>query len=423
MLAGRMNRPEPLPMTAILFTNARIVDGSAPEPSEPVSVLVENDRIREVGATVTSMFAETVDLHDRILMPGLIDCHVHVIAGSASLGQNAAWPDSYVAAKAAGILRGMLMRGFTTVRDLGGADYGLVRAIEDGLMLAPRLVICGKALSQTGGHCDFRGRFDDRPTPQTGISLGSLGIVCDGVSEVRRAARAQIKGGAQFIKIMANGGCASPTDPIHFLGFAEEEVRACVEEARMAGTYVAAHLYTDESIQRSLTAGVHSLEHCNLIRPATATLAAQLGAVAVPTQVTYEQLAAEGGSLGFPPDSIAKVEVVRSAGMEALAILREAGVTMAYGTDLLGEMHRHQSEEFVIRGRVLPAQMVIASATHIAARLCRMEGQIGVVAPGAFADLIVVDGDPLRDLSLLTGQGAHMPLIMKGGEVVKRGTL
>jgi imidazolonepropionase-like amidohydrolase len=222
---------------------------------------------------------------------------------------------------------------------------------------------------------------------------------------------------------MANGGCASPTDPIHFLGFAEEEVRACVEEARMAGTYVAAHLYTDESIQRSLTAGVHSLEHCNLIRPATAMLAAQLGAVAVPTQVTYEQLAAEGGSLGFPPDSIAKVEVVRSAGMEALAILREAGVTMAYGTDLLGEMHRHQSEEFVIRGRVLPAQMVIASATHIAARLCRMEGQIGVVAPGAFADLIVVDGDPLRDLSLLTGQGAHLPLIMKGGEAVKRGTL
>jgi imidazolonepropionase-like amidohydrolase len=410
-------------MTAILFTNARIVDGTAPEPSAPTSVLVEDGLIREVGRNVTSMFAQTIDLDDKILMPGLIDCHVHVIAGSASLAQNAAWPDSYVAAKAAKILHGMLLRGFTTVRDMGGADYGLVRALEDGLIEGPRLVICGKALSQTGGHCDFRGRFDDRPTLRTGHSLGSLGRVVDGVPEVRRAAREEIKGGAQFIKIMANGGCASPTDPIHFLGFAEEELRAVVEEARMAGTYVSAHLYTDESIARSLAAGVHSLEHCNLIRPATATLAAQLGAVAVPTQVTYEQLAAEGGSLGFPPESVEKVEVVRAAGMEALALLREAGVTMAYGTDLLGEMHRHQSEEFVIRGRVLPAQMVIASATHIAARLCRMEGRIGTIAPGAHADLIVVDGDPLRDLSLLTGQGAHLPLILKGGEVVKRGAM
>jgi imidazolonepropionase-like amidohydrolase len=408
---------------AMLFTNARIVDGTAPEPSEPTCVLVENDRIREVGPSVTSMFADTIDLNGKILMPGLIDCHVHVIAGSANLGQNAAWPDSYVAAKSASIMRAMLHRGFTTVRDVGGADHGLQRAVEEGLFLGPRLVISGKALSQTGGHCDFRGRFDDRPTQFSGHSLGSLGRVCDGVPEVRRAAREEIKAGAQFIKIMANGGCASPTDPIHFLGFAEEELRAVVEEARMAGTYVSAHLYTDESIHRSLVCGVHSLEHCNLIRPATATYAAQLGAVAVPTQVTYEHLASEGVAMGFPPDSMAKVEVVRKAGMEALSILREAGVTMAYGTDLLGEMHRHQSEEFVIRGRVMPAQAVIASATHIAAKLCGMEGQIGVIAPGAHADLIVVDGDPLQDLSLLTEQGAHMSLIVKGGAVIRRGTL
>jgi imidazolonepropionase-like amidohydrolase len=410
-------------MATTLFTNARIVDGTAAERGAPVSVLVEGKHIREVGSRISSTGAETIDLGGRTLMPGLIDCHVHVIAVVANLGANAALPDAYVTAKSAVIMREMLMRGFTTVRDVGGATKGLARAVEEDLFPSPRLVICGKALSQTGGHCDFRGPFDDRPTLQYGHSLGSLGRVCDGVPDVRRAAREEIKSGAQFIKIMANGGCASPTDPIHFMGFAEEEVRAAVEEARMAGTYVSAHLYTDESIRRSLECGVHSLEHCNLIESATAALAAAKGAVAVPTQVTYEMLAQEGASLGFPPDSVRKVEVVRSRGMEALGLLRDAGVTMAYGTDLLAEMHRHQSEEFVIRGRVLPAHDVIASATHIAAKLCRMEGEIGVIAPGAHADLIVVDGNPLADLSLLTRQGAHMPIIMKAGAFAKRTAL
>ncbi len=407
-------------MAATLFTNARIVDGTAPEPGPPVGVLVEAGRIREVGEGLASSVAEVIDLRGRTLMPGLIDCHVHVIAVLADLGRNAMLPDAYVAARSALVMRGMLMRGFTTVRDMGGANGGLLRAVQEGLFPAPRLVICGKALSQTGGHCDFRGAYDDRPTRQFGHPLGALGRVCDGVPELRRAAREEVKNGARFVKIMANGGCASPSDPIDFLGFAEEEVRAAVEEARMAGTYVAAHLYTADSIRRSLQCGVHSLEHCNLIDTGAALLAAEKGAVAVPTQVTYEMLAAEGAALGFPPDSVRKVEVVREAGMEALGLLRAAGVAMAYGTDLLGDMHRHQSEEFVIRGRALPAQEVIASATHVAAKLCRMEGEIGVVAPGACADLVVVDGDPLADLSLLTRQGEHMPIIMQGGEFAKR---
>ncbi len=407
-------------MATILFTNARIVDGGADEPGPPVCVLVEDARIKEVGARLRSEAAEVIDLGGRTLMPGLIDCHVHVVAVSANLGANAQLPDAYVAAKAALVMRDMLGRGFTTVRDMGGAVGGLVRAVDEELFPAPRLVICGKALSQTGGHCDFRGPYNDRPVSAYGHPLGAMGRVCDGVPDIRRAAREEIKGGARFIKIMANGGCASPTDPIHFLGFAEEELRAAVEEARMAGTYVSAHLYTDESIRRSLDCGVHSLEHCNLIEAPTAALAAAKGAVAVPTQVTYEMLAAEGAGLGFPPDSVQKVEVVRAAGMRALRLLREAGVTMAYGTDLLGDMHRHQSEEFVIRGRVMPACEVIASATGIAAKLCRMEGEVGVVAPGAYADLLVVDGNPLADLSLLTGQGAHMPVIMKNGAFAKR---
>lgn len=407
-------------MTAILFRNARIVDGTRPERGEPTCVLVEDDAIREVGPDLRSASAESIDLKGRTLMPGLVDCHVHVVAGLADLGRNAMLPDSLVMARAITIMRDMLMRGFTTVRDVGGADHGIRVAAEEGHFPAPRLVISGKALSQTGGHCDFRGRFDDRPAPTVSFRLGLLGRLVDGVDAVRRAAREEIKAGADFVKVMANGGVASPTDPIHFLGFSKDELRAAVEEAAGAGTYVAAHLYTDAAIDRAVECGIHSLEHCNLIQSATARRAAEAGCFAIPTLVTYDKLASEGASVGLPPASVAKVDTVRLAGMDSLAIMREAGLPMAFGTDLLGEMHRHQSEEFVIRGRALPPHEVIASATHVAARLLRMEGKVGCVLPGAHADLVVVDGDPLADLALLTGQGRHMPIIIQGGRFVKR---
>ncbi len=410
-------------MASTLFTNARIVDGTAPEPAAPVSVLVEGGTIREVGKSVASAKAKVVDLRGRTLMPGLIDAHVHVVAGVADLGLNSRLPDSLVTARSFVIMREMLMRGFTTVRDVGGADFGLKQATEEGHFPTPRLVISGKALSQTGGHADFRGRYDDRTAVTDRHRLGALGRTCDGLDQVRRAAREEMKGGADFIKIMANGGCASPTDPIHFLGFSVSELEAIVEEAKMAGTYVSAHVYTDEAIRRCVEAGVHSLEHCNLIQADTARLAAARGAVAVPTLVTYDKLVSDGPRLGFPPDSVAKVDVVRSAGMNSLAIMKTAGLAMAYGSDLLGEMHRYQSEEFVIRGRALPAHEVIGSATHVAARLLKLEGKIGTIAAGAHADLIVVDGDPLKDLSLLTRQGRHMPLIMQGGAFMKRSKL
>jgi imidazolonepropionase-like amidohydrolase len=401
------------------LTNARIVDGTSDEPTQPMTVVVEGDRIREISAgRLPAGSAQVIDLHERVLMPGLIDCHVHIVAVVASLGLNATLPDSLVMARSIRLQREMLMRGFTTVRDVGGADHGQVVASEEGSVLGPRLIIAGKALSQSGGHCDFRGRFNAGPNV-FGTRLGSLGRLCDGIAEVRRAAREEIKAGATFIKIMANGGVASPTDPIHFLGFAREEIAAAVEEAENAGTYVSAHLYTDVAIRRAVECGVHSLEHCNLIEAGTAAFAAEQGAFAVPTLVTYDKLSEEGEALGIGAESIAKIDHVRLAGIGSLAIMQQAGLRMAFGTDLLGPMHRHQSEEFVIRGRVLPAKTVIASATRIAAQLCRMEGQIGVVAAGAFADLIVVDGDPLRDLSLLTRQGAHMPLIVKGGQIVK----
>lgn len=407
-------------MTSILFQNASILDGTADSALADHHVLVENGTIREVSdRPIAASSAQVVDLRGRTLMPGLIDCHVHVIATMADLGANAELPNTLVALRSAKIMREMLMRGFTTVRDLGGADHGLVMAVEEGLIEAPRLVICGKALSQTGGHTDYRGRYHHRDVEHYGDRAGAMGRVVDGVDAVRRVAREEIKGGAQFIKIMANGGVSSPTDPIAFLGFSNDEVRAAVEEARNAQTYVAAHLYTDEAIRRAVECGVISVEHGNLITPETARLVKEKGAFVVPTNVTFDYLAKEGASLGLPPSSVAKIEDVREQGLEALKILHEAGVMMAYGSDLLGEMHRHQSDEFILRGRMLPAIEVIRSATVNAARVVRQEGRLGVVAPGAHADLIVVDGDPLADLSLLTGQGRHIAAIMKAGRFHK----
>lgn len=409
-------------MTTMLIRNAKIVDGTSPEATDPVDIHIESGRFTEVGKGLKLTADEELDLKGGIVMPGLIDCHVHVIATSANLGLNAELPDSLVALRSAQLMRNMLMRGFTTVRDLGGATRGLQMAVEEKLVEAPRLVICGKALSQTGGHTDYRGPFHNRDVSYYAEKLGTLGRVCDGVPEVLRAAREELKGGAQYIKIMADGGVSSPSDPIGYLVFSEEEIRAAVMVAKNFGTYVSAHLYDDRAIVRALDCGVECIEHGNLISDDSIARIAREGQVIVPTNIAYEALARDGAKYGLPPESVAKIEDVREAGLEKLEKLYKAGATVGYGSDLLGGLHKYQSEEFAIRGRYLPADAVIRSATVDAAKVLRMEGEIGVIAPGAHADLVVVDGNPLDDLGLLASGGDHLSLILQGGKVVKQST-
>ncbi|MCR4265563.1 amidohydrolase family protein [Nitratireductor sp. ZSWI3] len=406
-------------MKTCLIKNARIVDGTRPEPTDPVDIAIENGRFAEVGTGVRFEAEEVIDLGGAIVMPGLIDCHVHVIATTADLAANALLPNALVALRARQLMADMLMRGFTTVRDLGGADIGLKKAVEEGLIEGPRLVICGKALSQTGGHTDYRGPYSNADVSFYADKLGSLGRVVDGVAEVQRATREELKNGAQFVKVMADGGVSSPSDPIGYLVFSVDELKAMVEIAKGFGTYVSGHLYADEAIVRALDCGIECIEHGNLMSDATIARVAREGIAVVPTNITYDYLAREGAKFGLPPASVAKIEDVREAGLEKLAKMHEAGVLMGYGTDLLGGMQTQQSGEFTLRGRYIPADAVIRSATVDAARVLRMEGEIGTVAPGAHADLIVVDGNPLEDLALLTGQGAHLPLIMRGGQVFK----
>jgi imidazolonepropionase-like amidohydrolase len=218
---------------------------------------------------------------------------------------------------------------------------------------------------------------------------------------------------------MANGGVSSPNDPIESIQFSREEITAIVEEAENAGLYVAAHLYTDAAIRRCVELGVHSLEHCNLISPETARMAADRGCIAVPTLVAYEALQLEGKRFGFGEAEYAKIDVVRQGGLKSLEIMRDAGLPMAFGSDLLGELRSYHVMEFELLAKVLSPEEIIRSATIVGARLCRMEGKIGVVAPGAHADLIVVDGNPLDDISLLMEDGAHLAAIMAGGRLVK----
>jgi imidazolonepropionase-like amidohydrolase len=406
-------------MTSILIKNARIVDGASEVADEPVDIAIEGGQFVEVDRQVNFDADATFDMRNGIVMPGLIDCHVHVVATTANLGANAELSNTWVALKSSHIMRDMLMRGFTTVRDLGGADISLVRAQSEGLIVGPKLVICGKALSQTGGHTDYRGPFNNRDVTYYSEKLGALGRVCDGVPDVQKAAREEIKNGAQFLKVMADGGVSSPSDPVGYQVYSEDELRAIVEIASGFGTYVAGHLYDDAAIVRALDCGITCIEHGNIMSDSTIERVAREGVFVVPTNITYDILAKEGATFGLPPASVAKIEDVRQAGLERLEKMHKAGVVMGYGSDLLGEMHPHQSGEFVLRGQYLPAQDVIRSATIDAAKVLRLEGEVGSIAVGASADLIAVDGDPLTDLSLLCGSGEHLPLIVQNGKTIK----
>ncbi len=410
-------------MAGIIFANCAVLDGTRNERREDHHVLVADELIREVSdRPLSSEFAEIVDLKGRTLMPGLIDAHVHVIAVDQVLARLAERPISLVALQAGRVLEGMLQRGFTTIRDAGGADGGLAEAVEEGLVRGPRIFPSGQALSQTGGHGDLRPRTRSVSVVACACCEAGAGLarIADGVAECRRAARDELRKGATQIKIMASGGVASPYDPVWNLQYSEEEVRAIVEEAHAWHTYVMAHAYTPEAIRRSIDFGVRSIEHGNLIDRATADHVAGADAFVVPTLVTFDAMHRFGRELGFPEVSLGKLGDVREAGLRSLETLQAAGVKIGFGTDLLGPMHRHQSREFVIRAEAMTPFDIIRSATTINAELLNRAGEIGAIAPGARADIIVVDGDPLANISLLDGQGDHLTHIMKAGVFYKK---
>lgn len=408
-------------MQSVVIQDVKILDTRSLRLSSLCNVLIQDGLIRQISPEAISAAGVTVIRgQGRTLMPGLIDCHVHVVASSFNLGAVARLPNALALLRALPIMKGMLDRGFTTVRDAGGADWALAEAVRTGLIPGPRLFCAGKALSQTGGHGDFRPRNDTlEDLCACGAKLGNIARVVDGVDACRLAVREEILKGAAQIKVMASGGVASPNDPIQNLGFSEAELRAIVEEAENANTYVMAHAYTPRAIARAVRCGVRTIEHGNLVDAETAQLMHERGAYMVPTLITYEGLANDGERYGLPAESVRKIATVRTHGLQALEILDGAGVKMGYGSDLLGETHDLHSDELLLRAQVLGAAKTLQQATLMGAEILQQEGHLGEVVEGAHADLLLVDGNPLEDISVLTRAATHVPLIMHAGQIHK----
>ncbi|MCI0509978.1 imidazolonepropionase-like amidohydrolase [Chromohalobacter marismortui] len=398
----------------LIIKHCRLFDGLNETVKDNQSVVIEDGRIRYiVDGEETSKHADVINAAGATLTPGLIDAHVHVLAASASLKQVDFMAPSYVAQFAHHSLRAMLRRGFTSVRDAAGADYGLAQAVEEGLIDGPRLFYCGKALSQTGGHGDWT-PFEGGCLCGCGAST-SISRIADGVENVQHAARDELRRGANHIKIMAGGGVASPSDPIDVLQYTEDEIRAIVWEAKAWGKYCLAHAYIPEAVSRCLEFGVRSIEHANLIDRSACELAKQREAFIVPTVSTYEALAKHGKAMGFPSVSCAKVEDVRQQGLDALDLLRDTGVQVGFGSDLLGDMQRYQMREFMLRGETFSPIEVLKQATSVNARLLEREGDIGVIRPGALADLALWEGNPDENLGVLEYPEKTLKAVFKEG--------
>ncbi len=407
-----------LEMGTLEIVNAELLNPESGDMTTGAHLVIEGDTIKEVSTGPSNGNADqTIDAKGATVMPGLIDAHVHAFLTSMDLASLSTKPMSLHAVEAARALEAMTKRGFTTVRDAAGADWGLASAVERGLIEGPRVYYSGRSISQTGGHGDPRPFSEDPAVCACGAFSSWLSHVVDGVDAVRTAVRSELRHGAKQIKLMASGGVASPTDPLMSLQMSLDEMKVATDEARDWGTYTMAHAYAPEAIRRAVEAGVRSIEHGNLLDEPVAKLMAEKDAFLVPTLVTYHTLHELGRSAGFPEVSLNKLSSVLDAGLRSLEIAKAAGVPMGYGTDLLGDAHSQQCREFTIRSEVLSPLELIRSATTVNANLLNETGRLGILKEGALADIIFVSGNPLEDINVLATPEEHLRLVMKAGRV------
>jgi len=384
-------------------------------------VLVKDNHIHSVSSTpINCRDATVIDVGGRTLMPGLIDAHAHITGLSLS-PKNVSYPASNIAVAAANYLRNSLMDGFTTIREAGGADYSIARLLAQGEIVGPRLFYSGRALTQTGGGADFRTPYE-LTDPCGHISPFSvMSVIADGVDELRRAAREELRRGASQIKLFASGGVVFPSEAHATLyEYSEAELSAAVEEAASRSTYVMAHVYTDAGIRRCLKAGVRSIEHANFAREETVAMIAEAGAFFDPTFISLAQRIESASETRLSSSIVDNLTHTISCGQQVYRWAKKYDVPIAFGTDLWGpEAQKSQVREFEMRMNLDSPTNIIRSATTTNAELLMQKGELGTIAPGAYADLLVVDGDPLTDLRVMLDPRNNLKLIMKDGVIYK----
>ena len=386
--------------------------------SDDRDVVIEGGVIADVGPNLSTKADVTIDARGKYVLPGFIDGHVHFRLATMDFRQLTVWSEVEFGVVMARLARETVERGFTTVRDLGGEVSGLMSAIRHGHTIGPRIVRAGRMLSQTGGHGDTAGGHLDVPACACSFRSDNFSIVADGPEAIRKAARHLLRDGSDFLKIHVSGGVASPTDPIDSIQYTPEEIIVAVTEATHRGTYVAAHAYSPEAIEMAVVNGVHSVEHGNLIDKRTAEIVASKGAVMVPTLATYKAMNDVGGKLGLPASNQQKNVVVYESGLESLEIAVNAGVTLGLGTDLIGETQSYQNSEFAIRAEVQSAADILRSMWITNAELCHLVGKVGVIAPGAFGDIVVSNVNPLDNIVKFADHQSSLTHVIQNGKVV-----
>src|SRR5262245_15828983 len=414
--------------SATLFKNVKVFDGKSDKLTASTSVLVVGNRIEKIGGDIAIPEKATViDADERTLMPGLIDAHWHAMLVRPTPAEAVTWDGGYANLVAGAGAADTLLRGFTTVRDGGGPAFGLKRAVDEGVVAGPRIYPSGAVITVTSGHGDFRQAFElPRTLGSARTRMEQMGgsMVADSPDEVRLRVREQLMLGATQIKLTAGGGVASPHSPLDATTFTEPELRAAVEAAENWGTYVTVHAYTSASIKRAIAAGVKCIEHGHLMDEATAKLIAEKG-VWLSIQPFPDQLAD-----AFPPGSQQRTKFSEVfAGMEiAYRMARKHKLKTAWGTDIIFSpgLARRQGELVVKLERWYTPAEALVMATGTNAELLAMSGKrnpypgkLGVVEEGALADLLLVDGDPLKNIKLIADPAKNFVVIMKDGKVYK----
>ena len=417
------------PDGATLFQNVRVFDGKAPELSPPSNVLVRGNTIERISVDPIDAGegVRTIAGGGRVLMPGLIDAHWHVFMASTPQPVLMTAEPSYLDHRAAQEAEATLMRGFTTIRDLGGPVFGLKRAIDEGIVPGPRIYPSGAFISQTSGHGDFRFLFELPRQPGGPLSYTEregMAAIADSPDEVRLRVREQLRNGASQIKLMAGGGVSSQHNPIESLQFTEAEMRAAVEAAADWGTYVTAHAYTSQAVRRAIAAGVKCIDHAQLIDDATAQLMAEKGIWWSLQPLTYD----EDVFARMSPISQQKALQVFAGTERAYEMAKKHNIKTVFGADVLFDPRAasRQGSYLAMLARWMTPAEALRQATANTGELLALSGfinpypgKLGVVEEGALADLILVDGNPLENLDLVADPGRNFKVIMKDGRIFK----